>query len=301
MNIGQNLIKKYQDGGAIYSAGEDYTNPLNFALYNYLSGLSPEDFADAMQANFGMISGQGESGEDLDYSMLFQQYDPQAQDRLGTTYKTAIGKAEGKSRNTLEEAFRMARSGKSGFGGLGSSLKEAFNRAFKTRSESGDVARQQYESGTFDLQSDYVSNFEDLLAQLSGQGVEFQTDLIDSEWAENQCPEGQTWNSTTASCVDPAVTTDLIEGGSEGETGGDIGTGETGSGGIGGTGTNIVDNCSDSSYAAAHPSECGGTVGGGGGSGYDLETNPGQMITGSNLGAQYGGSFGGYTTPFGGQ
>ena len=30
MKLGQNLIRKFQDGGALYSAGSDYENPYNF-------------------------------------------------------------------------------------------------------------------------------------------------------------------------------------------------------------------------------------------------------------------------------
>jgi hypothetical protein len=139
-------------------------------------------FQEAMAANFGMQEHLDDEGNPYDYSSLFQQYDPLGQEALGDTYSSAIGKAEGKSRNTLEEAFRLARSGKQGFGGIGSSLQEAFNRSFNTRREAGDLAMQQYQSGAFDLQSDFTGEFEDLLAQISGYGVGFDSSLIDEDW-----------------------------------------------------------------------------------------------------------------------
>ena len=181
MKIGQNLIRKFENGGAVYTAGSDYDNPYNFELYNHLAGLSGDEFQEAMQANFGMgVHENTETGEPYDYSSLFTQYDPLAQNQLGETYSSAIGKAEGKSRNTLEEAFRLARGGN--FGGVGSSLKEAFNRSFDTRDQAGDLAMQQYQTGTFDLQSDFTNEFEDLVAQISGYGVPFDSSTIDEDW-----------------------------------------------------------------------------------------------------------------------
>ena len=190
MKIGQNLIRKFQDGGAVYSVGDDYQNPYNFALYNYLAGLSGDEFQEAMAANFGMEEHLDDDGNPYDYSSLFQQYDPLAQEALGDTYSSALGKAEGKTRNTLEEAFRLARSGNQGFGRIGSSLKEAFNRSFNTRREAGDLASQQYQTGVFDLQSDFTSEFEDLVAQISGYGAPFDSSLIDEDWTMDGAGEG---------------------------------------------------------------------------------------------------------------
>ena len=74
MKIGQNLIRKFQDGGAVYSVGDDYQNPYNFALYNYLAGLSGDEFQEAMAANFGMEVHLDDEDNPYDYSSLFQQY-----------------------------------------------------------------------------------------------------------------------------------------------------------------------------------------------------------------------------------
>jgi len=298
MKLGQNLIRKFENGGAVYAPTSDYQNPYNFALYNYLSGLSGQEFADAMQANFGMVTGMTEDDTPLDYSMLFSQYDDLAQGDLRDTYTSAVGKAERKARNTLEEAFRLSRSGKQGFGGIGSSLREAFNRAFKTRDEAGSLAQAQLESGTFDLQSDYTSEFEDLLAQLSAQGVEF-TGETDPDWQGN-CLEGQTWDAATASCVDPIITIEPDPdpnpdpdpdptGGGSGGSGGSSGSGGSG-------GTNYPDcpagqSWSPSANSCITPVE---------GSGEWNQDDSAQAISGPAVGSTPGGSFGGYTV-FGGQ
>ena len=163
-----------------------------------------------MATNFGMMEHiNTETGEPYDYSSLFQQYDQLGQEALRGTYTSAIGKAEGKSRNTLADAYRMSREAPQGFGGIGSSLQEAFNRSFRTRREAGDLAMQQYQGGTFDLQSDFTGEFEDLLAQISGYGVGFDSSLIDEEWEMPLCSEGEVWNTATSTCVD-AMNPDLV-------------------------------------------------------------------------------------------
>ena len=204
MKAGQQLIRKFENGGS-FDPLTDYDDPANFELYNYLSGLDPQQFAAAMQSNFGMVTPfqQDELGEDttdlLDYSMLFQQYDPTAQTSLRDTYASAMGKSEGKARNTLEEAYRMSRGAPQTFGGVGSSLKEAFNRAFTTRDQAQDLAQQQFYGGTFDLQSDFTGAFEDQLANLSATGVEFDPSTVDQSGWNTMCPDG-TYAATEAEC-----------------------------------------------------------------------------------------------------
>ena len=308
MKIGQNLIRKFQDGGAVYAPTSDYQNPYNFALYNYLSGLSGQEFADAMQANFGMVTGMTEDDTPLDYSMLFSQYDDLAQGDLRDTYTSAVGKAERKAGDTLSEAFRLSRSGKQGFGGIGSSLREAFNRAFKTRNEAGSLAQAQLESGTFDLQSDYTSEFEDLLAQLSAQGVEF-TGETDPNW-EGSCEGDQIWDAATASCVDPTpptTTCDDVSADNYGAIGDCTYTDPNpdpdpdptggGSGGSGGSGGTNYPDCPAGQSWSPSANSCITPVEG---SGEWDQDDSSQAISGPVVGSTPGGSFGGYNV-FGGQ
>jgi len=196
MKVGEPYIRKFSNGGpAIYSPGGDYANPVNFELYNQLSGLDPEQFAEQMRLNFGMITERDDEGNLLDYSQQFQQYDDTAQHALKDTYTSALGKGETKARNTLEEAFRLSRGAPQGFGG-GSPLQEAFDRSFTARKEGRDLAQQQYHGGVFDLQSDFGGAFEDQMANLSAIGVQFKpptsgTDIL--------CEDG-TYAATEADC-----------------------------------------------------------------------------------------------------
>ena len=176
MNIGQSFIKKFSNGGEIpgpYAPGTDWTDPANFELYNYLAGLDPEQFAAAMQSNFGMVTGMMEddaetpivyddegnyvSGDEslnpLDYSMLFQQYDDTAQASLRDTYTSAMGKSEGKARNTLADAYRMSRVG----------MTRAANAANAVASGAG-IGRWQLSIGSKsyrEINGDTATNLED--------------------------------------------------------------------------------------------------------------------------------------------
>ena len=178
--IFKTLLQKFQDGGYLDElTGIDFTNPANFALYQQLANLEGQEFADAMLENFGMqpqeiLDEDGNpTGEFQDFSVLFQGYDPTAESALRDTFLTAKNKAKTKSRNTLAEAFEMARGTKQGFGSLGSSLNQALGRVFSERDAANEAAQQQYYGGAFDLQEDFISQFEDQLSNLSAQGVEF--------------------------------------------------------------------------------------------------------------------------------